>query len=114
MSLAEDIAGDWEWEDGIETVTVTQRNADGTTAADADAKALRGELSHRELGIGGPAGIEPTDIVWKVWSATLTNATPKRGGTITDSGSTVWTILSLTERTIGSVSIWHRCICRKQ
>jgi hypothetical protein len=113
MTLAADIAGDWRYIDGIETVTFTRRAPAGDTAV-TGARAHRGELSFRETQLGGPAGIEADDIVWTLWSETLEGSTPHRGDTITDGNADVWSIVSAAETTIGSTSIKYRCVCRRQ
>ena len=110
MTVASDIAGDWQsMSDIIEDVTHTDATDSGTDAA----KAYRAELSFREISANGPVGLEPTDIVWVVWAETMA-ATPAQGDTLTDSSSVVWSILALSAVTIGAIVIKYRCICRKQ
>ena len=111
MTVAADIATDWQHVDGIEDVTYTRRLPSGD-ATDA-AKAHRESLNFRETMLNGPAGLQPTDIVWVLWAATLAY-TPSQGDTITDSAADVWAILSATGATIGATAIKYRCICRKQ
>lgn len=111
MTVASNIAGDWEhMGDVIETVTHTDATDSQTYAT---VKAHRDELSYREISADGLAGLEPTDIVWVVWAETLT-VTPAQGDTITDSAGVVWGIMSFSARTIGATVIKYRCICRKQ
>lgn len=110
MTMAADIAGDWQhMGDVIEDVTHT----DATDAGTDSCKAHRAELSFREISANDMVGLEPTDIVWIVWAETLTPV-PTQGDTLTDSASDVWSILALTAVTIGATVIKYRCICRKQ
>ena len=110
MALADNIAADYQHVDGIETVTHTVKM---TGTATNTVQAHREDLSFREIATGGPAGIEPGDIVWVVWSQTVATD-PVGGDTITDSEGVVWTVKALTETSIGTTSISWRCVCGKQ
>lgn len=110
MTVAADIATDWQYVDGIETVTHTPQPG-GTP--DTSVKALRGELSWREVQLGGPAGLAPDDLAFDVWAATVTDV-PKQGDTLTDGDATVYTILSVSAKTIGATAIRYRCLARGQ
>ncbi len=110
MTLATDIAGDMAQMDGIETVTLTGYRS-GSTVTDTSVTALRRQLSHRELQLGGPVGLEPTDMVWHLQENTITTIVPAPGDTITDGDSVVWTILSASKETLGTR--W-RCPSRRQ
>ena len=107
MTLATDIASDMAGFDGVETVTLTDVSA-GTS--DTSVTGLRGPLSHREVMMNGPAGLEPGDVAWNL-QANTTAIVPIPGDTITDGDSVVWTILSVTKATLGTR--W-RCIGRRQ
>jgi len=109
MTLASDIQADYVFVDGIETVTHTALSG-GVTAI---ARGNRSELSYREIMAGGPAGIQPTDVVWTIWATTVP-AGPAQEETITDSAGSVWKILSVGAVCLGSVAIKYRCVCRKQ
>jgi hypothetical protein len=102
------VAADYEFDDEAESVTYTPLTGDPATVA-----AKRTELSHREASLGGPAGIQPTDVVWIVFAATIT-AIPVRSATITDSDSDVWTVQSVTTRSFAGTPYEYRCICRKR
>lgn len=111
MTTAIDIQGDWQhMGDAIEDVTHTDKTDDSETA---EVKANRSELSFREVSANGPAGLEPTDVVWVVWAETL-DGVPAQGDTLTDSAGEVWTILSMAVKTIGAIVIKYRCVCRQQ
>ena len=111
MTVASDIAGDWQhMGDVIEDVTHTD-TTDSTERTEV--KANRDELSFREISANGMVGLEPTDIVWIVWAETLA-VVPAQGDTITDEASDVWGVLALSAVTIGATVIKYRCICRKQ
>ena len=107
MTLATDIADDMAGFDGVETVTLTDVSA---STSDATVTGLRGPLSHREIMMNGPAGLEPDDMVWNL-QANTTAIVPVPGDTITDGDSVVWTILSVMKATLGTR--W-RCTCRRQ
>lgn len=111
MTIADDIAGDWEFIDGIEDVTHTDSAGTATT----EVKAARRDLNYREISLGGPAGLLPTDVAWELWAETLPSITPAQGDTITDSDSGVWTILSVQASIqLGATVIKWRAVCRKQ
>ncbi len=111
MATASNIAGDWQhMGDVIEDMTHTDATDD---VARENVKTHQEELSFREISAGGIIGLEPTDIVWIVWAETLA-VVPAQGDTLTDSANDVWSILSLTAKTIGATVIKYRCICRKQ
>jgi len=109
VGLLVDHGGDHAFIDGVETVTFTP--IDGGAAV-ATAKALRDELSFREVLVGAPLGIEPKDIVFVLWDSTLSSNEPDGGCTITDGASVVYTIISA--RRWGPANTQWRCICRKQ
>lgn len=109
MSLATDIADDYEDFDWTETVTFQARNPTGT--ADSTVTALRRVLSRRDLAFDNGVGLQPDDLVFILFSATLGSNAPKSGDIITDSSGQVYTILSVEKGTLGSK--W-RCVCRKR
>jgi len=107
MVLSTDIASDMATFDGTETVSLWDASANTT---DSSVTALRRALSHREVMLNGPVGIEPDDLVFHLQGNT-TAITPTSGDTITDSGSVVYTILSVSKETLGTR--W-RCVSRQQ
>lgn len=95
--------------DGVEDVTYTPVHPSG--AAVTDVKALRGDLSRQELFRGSVAGIEPTDLIFTLWDATLSGNTPTGGDVITDADNVSYTIRS------ASRAVWNTqwlCICYQQ
>ncbi|MFA6245186.1 MAG: hypothetical protein WC655_29855 [Candidatus Hydrogenedentales bacterium] len=109
MTVASTIATDYEYIDGIETVTFTDLDGNAT----ATVKGLRMGLGYRESILVGAGAYQPTDMVWELWSATMASEVPTAGCRITDSGSVVYRILAAQETTIGQTSIKWRCVCRK-
>lgn len=107
MTLATDIASDMVDFDGIETVSLYDQSADVT---DATVTALRRALSHREVQLGAPLGIEAHDIVFHL-QANTTSIVPQNGDTITNGDSVVFQILSVSKDTLGTR--W-RCVSRQQ
>ncbi|MHC4526412.1 MAG: hypothetical protein ACYS29_00935 [Planctomycetota bacterium] len=107
MALADDIASDLADFDGTETVSLYDQSANTT---DSSVTALRRVLSHRDVQMGSPLGLEPDDTVFHLQLNT-TSIVPTGGDKITDSGSVLYTILSAHKETLNTR--W-RCICRQQ
>lgn len=107
MTLATEIASDMADFDGLETVSLYDQSADTT---DTTVTALRRSLSHREVQLGAPLGIEPHDVVFHL-QANTTAIVPENGDTITDSDSVVFQVLSVSKDTLETR--W-RCVCRQQ
>ncbi len=93
MSLASDIANDYEFIDGVELVTVTPDTPAAT--AQTNVKALQRQLSRSDVYFGTQIGISPSDTVFHLWASTLGAVVPNPEDRITQSGGTVWRILSL-------------------
>jgi hypothetical protein len=109
MPLADDIANDYTYFDGLETVTFTPRNPTG--AAVPNVKGLRRVQEQTSIAAtSGAMPSEPIDVVFHLWTATLGGAVPKNGDSLTDSLGTVWTILDLQKTTLGTR---YRAACRK-
>ena len=111
MTLAADLQLDYQHIDGIETVTHTT----GTGATTATVKALRVELKDLNIGSGGPAVVDASEVIWEVWQATLECALAI-GETLTDSADDVWKIHEM--RRVGnpadrSIAQKWVCACNK-
>lgn len=102
MSLATDIADDYLFFDGVETVTFA-----GVTTV----KALREPLSRSEVAFGPQIGISPSDVAINLWVSTMGGNTPQPGDTITDASSNVYQILSCQ---LATLQTRWRCLCKKQ
>lgn len=109
MTLAADLAADYAYQDGVETVALL--DGDSSTTLDASLSAVRGRLGYRELATG--IGIQPGDITWTLWAATMA-VTPAAGNVVQDSDSVKWTIQSVDTEYLGSTAIKHTCVCRRQ
>lgn len=109
MTVAADIAAYWSTD--VEAESVTYNYA---AASLSGVKGKRTGLSRKEVALSGPAGLEPTDIVWEIGAATMSGTEPNTGGEITDSASAVWSVLSWSALTIGATVVAYRCICKKQ
>ncbi len=110
MTLASQMANDWQFIDGVEDVSVTPRNPAG--AAVTGVKALRRVQQADEFAqVGKTLGLEPNDMVWHLWASTMAGISPKNGDIITDSGGIVWTIKTVANTTLGTR--W-RTLCRRQ
>jgi hypothetical protein len=102
------LSDDWRLIDGIELVTFTPGNPTGVPVAGV--RALRRVLQRNEISALAMLGVEPDDLVWHLWDATLAGAIPRNGDTITDSAAVTWTILALGHATLDTR--W-RAICRQ-
>jgi len=112
MTLATDLAAEWQHDEATETVTLASR--DGQTT-DAEVKAFRSREQSKET-TGGSFGTEPQDQVWEVWAATCDFA-PAADMTITV-GGTVWTIIAVSDVIWNAADpdspLRYICPCRKQ
>lgn len=108
MGLAEDIANDWEFIDGIETVSVTSQ-ADGATAI-TGVKALQRASDRLARSFGTSVAITPNDVVFELWPAEsgLTDIVP--GDKITNEAGVNFTIM--TAQLLTLKTRW-RCVCRR-
>lgn len=93
MSLVSAISGDWKYIEGIETVEVLPQNDEG--AKIPGVKALRQAMGGNPL-VNATAGIDPSDVNWHLWSATMQAYEPKNGDIITAANDgTTWTIMAV-------------------
>lgn len=106
MTLAADIANDWQQFDGVETVTVA---ANGT--AIDDAKGLQSATDRMDIAMLGSIGLEADTTVWTVWTATLGGATIRNGDKITDGDGNGWIVRQVSLKTLGTR---FRCVCVKE
>lgn len=109
MTLAEQIADDYQYIDGVEEVSLTPQHP--VAAAVSAIKALRGPLGHTAMQLlSGTIGFTGTEITFHLWRSTLQGTVPKIGDKITDGDGTVYTILSLSLETLRTR--W-RAVCRQ-
>lgn len=108
MSVATDMADSWQYVEDVEEVTLTPKNPDGTPVASVKAK--RRVMNKTTMQQFAAVGIEPTDIPIHLWASTLGATVPKQGDWITDSGGTVYRIISLS---LESLRNRWRCLCRR-
>lgn len=106
-----EIADDWKFIDGIETVTLTERAVPGSPTNCI--RALAGNLTRREVaGLSATSlGLEPDDLAFTLWISTLNNRTPRRGDKLTRDDGAGYTILSAQ---LSALDTCWRCLCRKQ
>jgi hypothetical protein len=110
MSVADTIATDYLYIDGIETVTY----ADAAGNATSGVSGLRGGLNYRETLMAAGGAYQPNDMVWELWSATMSGEVPTAGAKVTDTLGAVYVVRSAIETAIGQTSIKWRCVCSKQ
>jgi hypothetical protein len=109
VSLTTDIATDYQYIEGVETVSLTPQNPAAT--AKTGVQALRKAIGGDPL-VNATLGIDPSDVVWHLWSGTITGGyEPKNGDIITDADSAVFTILSVSYSIRSSRFI---CNCRQR
>ncbi|MCI0358645.1 MAG: hypothetical protein L0211_09185 [Planctomycetaceae bacterium] len=108
MSLTSDIASDWQFIEGVETVRV--RPQDPEQAEVTNVKGLRKAMGGNPL-VNATLGIDPNDVVWHVWQATLEGVELKNGDLIFDSQQAEWTVLSVGQSVRSGRFI---CICRQR
>lgn len=106
-----DIADDWKFVDGVETVTLTDQNSPHVQTHCV--RALAGNLTRREVaGLSATSlGVEPDDLAFTLWISTLNSRTPKRGDKITRDDGEKFTILSCQ---LSAIDTCWRCLCRKR
>lgn len=93
MSITSDNSGDWQYIEGIESVEVLPQNSEG--AKIPGVKALRRTMGGNPL-VNATAGIDPSDVDWHLWSATMQGYEPKNGDLITAANDgSKWTILAV-------------------
>lgn len=114
MTFTTDILDDFTVFDGLETVTLTPQNPDGTAVTGV--QALRRALNKRTISLFGDMAIEPTDVpivlfVGNASNISLAGTVPTNGDKITDAAGDDWTIESVAQQTMQSR---YTCLCRKQ
>lgn len=109
MSITSDIAGDHQYIEGTETVTLTPKNR--IASADTSVTAKRGPLRWRELQLMGEVAIEARALAFNLFTVTHGSLVPQPGDWITDSTGVVYTIRSAEKLTLGQR--W-RCVCEQQ
>ncbi len=109
MTISSDIAGDWQYIEGVESVSLTPQNPAAATIPGI--KALRRVLTRGAIIAFAAIALEPQDVPWHLWVATLHGVTPKNGDLITDGDGQKWTILAVSLETRKSR---YRCLTRKQ
>jgi hypothetical protein len=95
--------------DGVETVTVTLKRAEGETEITVPGALRRGLVRPHETYSG--VALQGEELVWNIPHEPLDDASLQRGDTIADAADSVWTILSASLLTLGTR--W-RCVCRKE
>lgn len=90
MSLLSDIAADYTYVEGVETVSLVSQNPTGAEVRNV--KALRKSINPRALRNLSVFGVDSQDESWHLWSATLQGVKPKNGDEIKDSNGKRWRI----------------------
>lgn len=102
MTLATDIADDYLFFDGLESVTLTPRSAgvDGTPVTSVSA--LRGPTLTVPRNNEAATLDEVSAGTWELFTATLGATVPAPGDKITDASSVSWRIVGVRTLTLGS------------
>ncbi len=93
MSLVTDIAGDWQYIEGVEDVRLITAHPDG--AGVRGVKALMKAMGGDPLEDSGAFGVDPNSVTWHLWEETLEGVIPANGDTIRDRRGDNWTIVSV-------------------
>lgn len=93
MSLTSDIAADWQYIEGVETVTLVPQNPDGAEVRNV--KALMKATGGDSLQESSSFATDPSTVTWHLWEATLQGVVPKNGDLIRDRFGDVWLISSV-------------------
>lgn len=107
-SLADRIANDWQYFDGIEEVSLTPQHPAG--AAVAGVKALRGPLTYSATQmLANTIGLSGGEVTFSVWVSTMQGLVPKQHFKLTDGDDIVYTVVGTSKKTLGTR--WE-LICR--
>jgi hypothetical protein len=109
VTIADDLSESWKFVEGVEEVTFTPQNP--PAAAVPNVKAKRRVLNRRSIQQFAAVALEPDDLVFHLWVATLGGLTPKGGDKLTDAAGGHYTIVNLA---LESLQKRWRCLCRKQ
>lgn len=90
MTLPVDYSNDWQFADGVETVTITPKHP--AAVAYSGLKAVRTSTSEAAASLGGDYGPEPKSVTFYVWTAGLGSYKPNQGDTVTDDSGQVWIV----------------------
>jgi hypothetical protein len=111
VTYAEQLILDLELRDDLQLVSLTNAV---TQAMAMDILAKNRGINFREAQLGGSLGLEPTDQVFVLGCNSLAGAVPHKGDFITSSDDTRWTILSVSQASVGDTAVTYTCICRGQ
>lgn len=107
MSIAEEVADDWEEVEGIETVTLIATNR--AENEKKGVKALRGSMKHRELMLAQQLNMPLDSVVFILFTNTMGTFVPQPMDKI-QAGQERFTIKHAKEGRFGTP--W-RCMCSK-
>ena len=100
MAYSVDYSEDWQFVDGIETLTLTPQSGSAKTV-----RGCRTTVTNPAGSVGGGYQPEPTLTVFYVWdSSGLGNYVPMIGDRITDGASVNWIVGNVTRQS--DVSQW--------
>ena len=94
MALIDDISTDYTLIEGVESVTIQPQNPEA--AAITSVKGLMRAMGGNPL-INAIVGIDPNDVTWHLWVATLQGYSPVNGDKITAADGTEYSITSAGE-----------------
>lgn len=75
MSLTSDIAGDWQFVEGVEEVAIVPQNPNGAEVGGV--KALMKATGGDSLQESGVFATDPSTVTWHLWEATLQGVVPR-------------------------------------
>lgn len=107
MTVTPDIAGDYLYVDGTETVTFTRRTDSATATCDGS---QRQEVSASGLRLFGEIAANPDDMIWhlpkdELLTAGLVQLSPAPNDTIEDAAGVTWIVRDAVY--VEMIEQWH-------
>lgn len=96
MPLSVDYSDDWQWVDGVETISLTPSNP--SASAIVGLKAVRASVNEAAVSLGGDYGPEPRIVQFYVWTDGLDDHVPRQGWKLTDEANVSWSVVSASLR----------------
>jgi hypothetical protein len=107
--LIDAVKADYQYVDGVVTVSYKVRATSATTAT---VKGVPAAPAMKEEEAGATSKV--TRQAWLLWVDTMGAITPAAGDTITDSAGIAWTVNEYAGPALGVSQVYFRCECVKQ
>lgn len=106
MPLSVDYSEDWQWVDGVETLSITPK--DPASSPIDSVQGVRTSVLESGSPLGADYGPSPESVTFYVWAATLGGYVPNQGDIVTDESSISWVVDSTSLR---SDAAQRRLLC---